>query len=78
MSYMKSLALQCDSCFWWTDFGLPQPTTVATLLSTAKRRGWECSATRRNPMDLCPKCMDKIVTFAAQKVGETLQQETPK
>ena len=56
MSYMRSLALACDHCGWWTDFDLQNPVTPRELVAKARKMGWSCSVPRRDPVDLCPTC----------------------
>lgn len=56
MSWMRSLALECDRCSWWNDFGVPQPATAAEIRRAAKKAGWRRDGRDREARDLCPSC----------------------
>lgn len=57
MSYMRTLAISCDRCKRWDDFGLIQPASAVEIRRAAKKNGWRRDGKDREARDLCPACI---------------------
>lgn len=63
MSWMKTLALSCDDCGDWDDFGIPlQPATAKEVRTVARKAGWvrlPRDSSLPYGADICPDCARK-------------------